>query len=267
MNTPSNLKKECRWWEARTLWGRVYALSRNLARQAAAWFPPEQEAALLVFGRWAAALGYILAAHLDQRELDPAGAALLLPAELALLRSWGHGPDCAAQVLSSVAARALPADSQAQLRAAMDANLSAYILDMGGCERIQRTCLPMCYTRHLSRTFSSCILGFGYHLGTDASVPRTGFMLLWCTFLPFALWDICGWASPVVEGVLTFLLLGIENVGIQIEEPFHILPMRAYCAGMAADVGEIVARRRGLEGVVEVLLLQGKKPPFTATVQ
>jgi hypothetical protein len=92
----------------------------------------------------------------------------------------------------------------------------------------------------------------------------TGFMLLWCTFLPFALWDICGWASPVVEGVITFLLLGIENVGIQIEEPFHILPMRAYCAGMAADVGEIVARRGALEGAVEGLLaeqVQGQGKP------
>ena len=45
---------------------------------------------------------------------------------------------------------------------------------------------------------------------------RAGFMILWCSFLPFALWEICGWASPFVEAAIAFLLLGIENVGIQV---------------------------------------------------
>lgn len=40
-----------------------------------------------------------------------------------------------------------------------------------------------------------------------------GFMILWCSFLPFALWEICGWATPFVEAAIAFLLLGIENVG------------------------------------------------------
>ena len=102
-----------------------------------------------------------------------------------------------------------------------------------------------------------------------------GFMILWCSFLPFALWEICGWATPFVEAAIAFLLLGIENVGahsvvhhleavvpccaegrqnmattcgcagIQIEEPFHILPMLAYSAGVASNTREQVEQRRG----------------------
>jgi predicted membrane chloride channel (bestrophin family) len=31
-----------------------------------------------------------------------------------------------------------------------------------------------------------------------------------------------GWASPVLAVVIAFLLLGVENIGAFIEEPFHV---------------------------------------------
>lgn len=52
-------------------------------------------------------------------------------------------------------------------------------------------------------------------------------MILWCSFLPFALWEICGWATPFVEAAIAFLLLGIENVGAHIALIFGLLlPVR-----------------------------------------
>lgn len=41
--------------------------------------------------------------------------------------------------------------------------------------------------------------------------------MLWLGFLPFALWADCGWAVVPVEAVVAFLLLGIEEIGVQIE--------------------------------------------------
>lgn len=41
----------------------------------------------------------------------------------------------------------------------------------------------------------------------------SGFLVIWLTFLPFALWSICGWASPFVEAAVAFLLMGVENIG------------------------------------------------------
>ena len=52
----------------------------------------------------------------------------------------------------------------------------------------------------------------------------SGFLILWLTFLPFALWDICGWASPLVEAVLAFLLMGVENIGASLTpNDFHVV--------------------------------------------
>ena len=51
------------------------------------------------------------------------------------------------------------------------------------------------------------------HQVPNLAVCCAGFMILWCSFLPFALWEICGWATPAVEAAIAFLLLGIENVG------------------------------------------------------
>lgn len=47
------------------------------------------------------------------------------------------------------------------------------------------------------------------------------------SFLPFSLWDAAHWVTIPASGVIAFLLLGIEEIGVQIEEPFGILPLGA----------------------------------------
>jgi predicted membrane chloride channel (bestrophin family) len=48
---------------------------------------------------------------------------------------------------------------------------------------------------------------------------------MWLAFLPFSLWDACHWVTIPASGIIGFLLLGIEEIGVQIEEPFGILPL------------------------------------------
>jgi hypothetical protein len=50
--------------------------------------------------------------------------------------------------------------------------------------------------------------------------------------MPFTLWKSCGLAMIPATGVLAFLLLAIEEIGVQIEEPFSILPLGklSHCA-------------------------------------
>ena len=52
-------------------------------------------------------------------------------------------------------------DSQA--RAAMDEQIAIYVNGAGACERLLRTCIPMCYTRHLSRARTA------HHRRSDSS--------------------------------------------------------------------------------------------------
>lgn len=51
------------------------------------------------------------------------------------------------------------------------------------------------------------------------------FLTLYVTFVPFTLWGSCGWGSVPISVTIAFLLLGIEEIGVQIEEPFGILPL------------------------------------------
>ena len=45
--------------------------------------------------------------------------------------------------------------------------------------------------------------------------------------------------------MIAFLLLGVENVGIQMEEPFAVLPIHAISGACVAGVHEIMERHAG----------------------
>ena len=94
----------------------------------------------------------------------------------------------------------------------------------GACERIFKSPVPLVYTRHTSR-----------------------FLMAFLLFLPFAMWPAMEhswnhWATVPVTDLIAFFLLGIEEIGIQIEEPFSILPLEAFCDGaIAATNDELLA--------------------------
>jgi putative membrane protein len=71
--------------------------------------------------------------------------------------------------------------------------------NFGGCERILFTPLPKVYVTHL-------------HLA----------LLVYCYSLPFVLIDSFHWAGMTVLGTvfLAFVLLGIEEIGVEMENPF-----------------------------------------------
>lgn len=64
------------------------------------------------------------------------------------------------------------------------------------CEKLLRYPIPLAYTRHTSR-----------------------FMGLWLMAMPFAFWETCGWATIPLTLIIAYLLLGIDEIGVQIEEP------------------------------------------------
>ena len=73
------------------------------------------------------------------------------------------------------------------------------------------------------------------------------FLTIFLTLLPLALWGQLGaswnhWATIPAEFIIAFFLFGIEEVGIQIEEPFSILPLEAFCNGaISATNAEMLA--------------------------
>lgn len=87
----------------------------------------------------------------------------------------------------------------------------------GASERVLRTPLPTGFTRHSSRL-----------------------LFLWMHSLPFALYSACGPIGVLPASFVTaYAVGGIEDIGVQLEEPFDILPMRQYSDGMYDGINGI----------------------------
>ena len=86
-----------------------------------------------------------------------------------------------------------------------------------------RACLavPLIYTRHTGR-----------------------FLGLWVLFLPLALArEMCGSVVMIpVCTVVGMLFFGIEELGVQIEEPFSILPLEDYVANVETAASQMLAQ-------------------------
>jgi len=87
----------------------------------------------------------------------------------------------------------------------------------GASERLLRTPVPTSFTRHTAR-----LLWF------------------WDITLPFALYPIMGPFLTLPTALVTsYAVLGIEDIGVQMEEPFDILPLRQYSDVMFDSVNQI----------------------------
>ena len=83
--------------------------------------------------------------------------------------------------------------------------------NLGSSERLLTSPVPLFYSRHTAR-----------------------FLFVWLFFLPFALYDPLANTWNHVGMIPTSILLstflfGIEELATQLEEPFTILPMQAFC--------------------------------------
>mmetsp|Transcript_25776 Transcript_25776/g.29464 ORF Transcript_25776/g.29464 Transcript_25776/m.29464 type:complete len:449 (-) Transcript_25776:59-1405(-) len=79
------------------------------------------------------------------------------------------------------------------------------------CEKIYSSPVPLVYTRHTAR-----------------------FLSLWALLLPAALYSAfldlgTVWAVLPASSVLAFFLFGVDELAMQLEEPFSILPMQSFC--------------------------------------
>ncbi|KAI3425146.1 hypothetical protein D9Q98_008917 [Chlorella vulgaris] len=219
-----------RWDEARKMWGSMVNRSRDFTRQALGYVPESQPELRSMLVRWSAAYPRALMCHLRPNEnIAEEVKDILKPEEVKALVASTHRPNYCMQVLTACLKSAqLPAAVTSNSDATgcvpagaayrMDENLTVYSDVTGGCERILRTPIPLSYTRHTSR-----------------------FMMIWLTLLPFTLWDSCRWASLPITFIVSFLLLGIEEIGVSIEEPFTILPLEVIARTIETNLRELEA--------------------------
>ena len=98
----------------------------------------------------------------------------------------------------------------------LEGHISTLVDCQGGCERILKTPVPFVYAVHLR------------HI-----------TLLYLLTLPFVLVPLMSWGSALAVAAIAFGLLGIEEAGIEIEDPFgddpNDLPLEDICAVIRRD--------------------------------
>ena len=211
-----------RYWEGRRLVGGIISRSRDLARQIASFLPGEGRAdSRARLHRWIDAFSRLSTQTLrNETALEP--VASLSAAERLALKTSRTRPYVVATWISMELARLASeaALSEQRLRS-MDANLSGMIDSLTGCERILRTPVPFAYAQHIK-----------------------AFVAIFCFTAPFTMSEAMGWLTPVAAGLLAFALFGIDEIGVEIEDPFgtdaNDLPLDAIGDRIDGDTRELV---------------------------
>ncbi|MGB3612837.1 MAG: bestrophin family ion channel, partial [Elainellaceae cyanobacterium] len=93
---------------------------------------------------------------------------------------------------------------------------------LGGSERILKTPIPSAYAIHLKQL-----------------------LLIYCSVLPFLVVDTWGVWTGLVTGIVSFTVFGIEEIGVEIENPFghdpNDLPLNAICQTIVQNMEELIA--------------------------
>lgn len=211
-----------RFWEGRRLWGSIINDSRSLARGALVFLAADRElAAELV--RWTIAFPCAAMNSLrSQVGLGPTAERLPAEAVQKTLQAR-HVPMAVTMRMTAI------------LREARDRGLISDIVMvdlerivqrltdyLGGCERIHRTPLPFAYVVHLRRA-----------------------LILYCYTVPFAFVGGYGWLTVPATLMVGYVFFGIEEIGVEIEDPFGVdkndLPLDRFCATIERDLEAVLA--------------------------
>jgi ion channel-forming bestrophin family protein len=90
----------------------------------------------------------------------------------------------------------------------------------GGCERILKTPMPLAYGIHLKQL-----------------------LVIYSLTLPFQFVGELSWYSILIVGIVSFTLFGIEEIGLEIENPFgtdkNDLPLETMCQTITNNIEDI----------------------------
>lgn len=210
-----------RFWEGRKQWGGMVNETRNLARASSVLLREAPDLHRSVV-RWTAAWAYAAMFSLrGKRSLGPFNK-LLPAAERDAVLEAKHVPLAVAvrisRDLDEARRRGVITDYQ---QMTLDQNVQLLIDYIGACERIHKTPLPFAYVVHLRRA-----------------------LILYCFSLPFALIDTFHWATLGLVFVLAYTFFGIEEIGVEIEDPFgeddNDLPLEKICATIQGNLLALV---------------------------
>lgn len=214
-----------RFWEGRKCWGSMVNSSRNLARQI--WITiaantPVDRAGKIAALRLIVAFAVATKLHLRQEPINSELEVLMPSDNYFKLKSMNNPPlEVAFWIGDYLQQQADRGQLDSYQLAALQNLLNLLVDALGGCERILRTPMPLAYAIHLKQL-----------------------LLLYCLSLPFQMVANLGWWTGPVVALISFTLFGIEEIGIEIENPFghdpNDLPLDAICATMLRNIEDLI---------------------------
>ena len=216
-----------RFWEARKLWGGQITTTRSIAQSICNVIPTLDES----HAREKQKITQLLIAfavatklHLRSEPISQELANLLSLEQSELLRQHSSHPPLT--ILGWIRGWI----KQQFQRGLIEDRQTVYLLKMvdilnfnlGGYERILNTPMPLAYSLHLR------------HL-----------IYLYCLIFPFQVVDSLQWLTIPATCLVAFALFGIEEIGVEIQNPFgydeNDLELDRYCEIIQNNVEEIVA--------------------------
>lgn len=215
-----------RFWEGRKYWGNLVNDVRNLARQI--WVAIDEKDPQDILEkkstlRLLVAFAVALKLHLRQESVNSELEPLMSPSQYQKLKSMNNPPIEIAFWIGDYLNTQYDRNClDVYQLTAMNQLLNSTIDVLGACERILRTPIPLAYAIHLKQL-----------------------LLLYSLALPFQMVQDLSWGTGPVVALVSFTLFGIEQIGLEIENPFghdpNDLPLDNICATMQRNIEDLIS--------------------------
>lgn len=214
-----------RFWEGRKLWGALVNTVRNLARSI--WLiieenepgdRVEKESTL----RLIIAFTVAMKQHLRREAVNDELEVLMSSMHYFKLKSADHAPlEIALWIGDYLQYQYNSKCLDVYQLTTLQKLLSDMVDILGGCERILKTPMPLAYAIKLKQL-----------------------LLIYFLLLPFELVGGLGWWTGPILAFISLVLLGIEEIGAEIEEPFghdpNDLPLDLICATILRNIEGLI---------------------------
>ncbi|MEH2284714.1 MAG: bestrophin family ion channel [Nostoc sp.] len=214
-----------RFWEGRKCWGSIVNNVRNLARQI--WvsvdeISPEDKDNKITALNLLAAFAVTTKLHLRGEAVNSELEDLMPSTKYIKLKIMNNPPievafwigDYLQQQYDRKCLNSYQLTSMQEL-------LNNLVDNLGACERILKTPMPLAYAIHLKQL-----------------------LILYCFLLPFQIVDSLGWWTGLISALVGFTVFGIEAIGLEIENPFgydaNDLPLDTICETMKRNLDDLI---------------------------
>jgi ion channel-forming bestrophin family protein len=214
-----------KFWEGRKAWGNLVLNIRNLAREIQVSIPelePTVKANKASTLKLLSAFAVSTKLHLRHLPLEKELASFIAPKALEKLNQAKNAPlEIALWVGSYIQEQYQQNHLDTSQRWAMNNLINEMVSGLTSCERILKTPVPIAYTVYLKRL-----------------------LLIYCMLLPLGLVSTLHWWTGFLTALISFVLLGVEEIGNEIENPFgtdpNDLPLDEICNTVIENVESVM---------------------------